>query len=775
MNPASFSWAWLVAPLAIVAASAVTVVMLSIVRRTQLWPGEPNDNGIRVGAPKVYDNRSLSLMLEALQKQLEALQSIDAASLTASVGTQQGQDEVSGDSSIGLTFSAPLTKTAGTQTDAGKGDGGAAKPSSPDGAAQKGTSAAVSTPLKVSERASDLLDDQINLSYQIFNLRLLLERAISDRITDDGKPLVQAVIALPISIDPPPYAVGCAATVEVRLTLDGSPSGEGQPAGFERRGPSLVALFPQEETYNTWSVNRRGLDVSANASSGAIGAGGRAAGSRGSAHIRRQADIVAVERESSEKELVVAWQFRPSPGEHSVKAGLRQVLAVVALPRVDEGGSGSVKVRVDVRSLWRHWNARSGTASAGAGWRVLFSKRPVAHQFGSYPPINVLTADVLDTRLAPQIRSIEWFRVGPTNACVLINGKNFFTGSTVIMGDKVFGTENGLTIKSERTLQLIVPLDALVNDALLNGRYGQSVELKRLQKLTSLKIQQVWVDPKPGDESYCVYLRLVAKNSTEPIDWDIVTNLPSPVLAINGRVIPSTLQFYVPEKQGDVSYADAIVYVAPDFLSGSSLSIALRWPFLGSDWSLHFETYRTPGKISAIRHASGDDVVILIVGRDFGDDAAVIVDRRYAIDDKGALQRFGPEIKDLLKLKLRREVVDAHDKLFVWEPNKAVAVVPIPSAQGEAAPTIDLSKQPPVLKARKNSAIVFTGNGLPPSLIVRLDGKKVVESSVYGGGESVSVLIPADSIATSGKYDLEFDLGSGLTLKAPVFVVDDPS
>lgn len=69
MYLAGFSWAWVVTALAIaLAACAVTLVVLSVRRRRQLWSGEPDDNGIRVGAPKVYDNRSLSLMLEALQK-----------------------------------------------------------------------------------------------------------------------------------------------------------------------------------------------------------------------------------------------------------------------------------------------------------------------------------------------------------------------------------------------------------------------------------------------------------------------------------------------------------------------------------------------------------------------------------------------------------------------------------------------------------------------------------------------------------------------------------
>jgi hypothetical protein len=224
---------------------------------------------------------------------------------------------------VGLTLAPAPDASAGKAACAGNGvPVSAGAPAQNGGAAGPAAAAGAGAPLKWSERGADLLDDQVNFSYQIFNLRLLLERAISDRWTDDGRPRVQAVIALPISIDPPAFAVGSAATVEARLSV--GPVG-GPP--IVNRRPSLVALFPQEETYNTWSVNRHGLQVSGSAASGGLGASGGATRNTSASSIRRQADIVAVEREAGPGVLIVAWQFRPSPGERSVKAGLRQVLA----------------------------------------------------------------------------------------------------------------------------------------------------------------------------------------------------------------------------------------------------------------------------------------------------------------------------------------------------------------------------------------------------------------------------------------------------------------
>src|ERR1051325_825215 len=47
-------------------------------------------NGISVGTPKVFDDRSLVLQLESLSESLRNLQVIDQARLAAALGMQQG-------------------------------------------------------------------------------------------------------------------------------------------------------------------------------------------------------------------------------------------------------------------------------------------------------------------------------------------------------------------------------------------------------------------------------------------------------------------------------------------------------------------------------------------------------------------------------------------------------------------------------------------------------------------------------------------------------------
>jgi hypothetical protein len=661
-------------------------------RYAQCLGPQRTDNGVRVGAPKVYDNRSLTLMLEQLQSQLRALEQIDGTPLNSALGTAQGARSTQVSASGALDVAPVRPAQAGTSVPGGAGVGTPAP--ALDGKSATDTLPATDPSLKWSERAADLLDDQINLSYQIFNLRLLLERAISDRLTEDFSPRLQAVVALPVSIDTPAFAIGCAAIIEVRFSID-IPEGSPQTDLAAWR-TSLVALFPQEETYNTLSVDRRSAHGSAGVASGPFGGAASVSGNRSSAFIRRQADIVAVEREPTAGDrlpnrgepLIVAWEFRPSAGEPSVKSGLRQVLAVLALPQIHAQQAGEVKVNVDVRSSWRRWNATTGTSADRAGWRPLFTDRPVSHAFGGHGRVSVPLVARLDSCLAPQITSITWYRIGQARACITVKGLNFFTGTTVIMGGEIVSADTSLTIKSEETLQVIVPVAALLEDALLNGRYGASLAMEQVpRELPSLYIGGLWINPKPGNQSYEAVLSF-SSNSGAGLKWEDFLQLPTPVVALNGKVIESGLQFEPQFDQtvgsGTFSTLTARAMVNPDSL-GTSLMVTVRWPFCGAAWSLHYQTYNSAAPINILRSEAGTEVVLLLCGPEFETGLKVILGDIYAITEQGPLTWVTSDISDVLSLRLPRSVVDAHGQLVVLRAGRATIQVPIPRA-GAPAP-----------------------------------------------------------------------------------------
>lgn len=748
--------------------STVFVVLVLVAvrvrqRQAVLWPPAPADSGVRVGAPKAYDNRSLSLMLEQLQDQLRNVQSIDAKALLATLGTQQGEirAELGGSLELGPAQAAPPVRSASSvsappEASAGKAVSATSAPaaaSAPAGKATTGVAPEFASGLKWSERAADLLGDQVNLSYQIFNLRLLLERAISDRLLDDGHTRIQAVVGVPVSIEPPPFAVDSAATVEVRFTC---------AAG----APSVVALFPQQETYNTWGVDRRqaGVGVTATAYGMSIGAKGR--GAKDQAHLLRQADVVALERPSTGNAVVVAWQFRPALGQKTVTPGLRQMLAVLALRNADRNQDDAT-VEVSVRTRWNRWRASSQSAGDGPGWRAALTDRPTGQDWQDNGSVRIPTTESVEVRLAPRIDTISWFRVGTATAGVVVSGANFFPGTTVVMGDTTLDSpRNGLTIKSERSLQIVVPMSALLGDALLNGRYGRSL---RLVQPPPAPLRPVWITsvslkPEPGNQAYTVEMEFESRDQS-PIHWGAFSKLVDPILTINGRVVSNYLVFHHDDTTGTVS---AAIRVTADFFPSKSVFITIHWPFFGDDWLLNYQTYDPSITVSANRFTSGTTASLVLSGAEFNEQTKLFLDRTYSIEPAGPLQRLAP---DLLRLDVDAGILARYDVCFLRGPDLPSLAVRIPSTTSTSVASIDTTTKPPALIMKTGGAIDYKGTALETVTEAKL-GATALPFTTYGAGTGITVVVAGSLVTTPGKVDVQLTTRDRVTLSAPLLITE---
>src|ERR1017187_9314443 len=122
-------------------------------------PGKKHqpDNGIFVDYPKVYDDGSLTALLQAAQSSLSSLSPFDNPTLLKGLGAIQG---------------ANVDQTASNvQLSAGKG---ATAPSLPT------TTSAMSAPAAPGMvSAGDLLNEETQLDFEIVSLRLLLQGALS--------------------------------------------------------------------------------------------------------------------------------------------------------------------------------------------------------------------------------------------------------------------------------------------------------------------------------------------------------------------------------------------------------------------------------------------------------------------------------------------------------------------------------------------------------------------------------------------------------------------
>jgi len=278
-------------------------------------------NGISVGDPKVFDNRTLTLMLESLSTTLQSQQNqfIDQKALAAALGLLQGFRSSETTSNLTVTATPlpsndiqtvaksgnvdssgkPLPNTLQTTTDTKKD---AFTPQAP---ALDTLPAFSGFNPNYGENVSDLLSDQVNLSYQIFNLRMVLERALSDRLWNSST-RQQVVLGFNVTIDPPRTANDAVAVVEINVT-------------DPKRHISLVSVLPQEKTYNTAALSTKSHAFGGAAMIKAFQVG-YSTRKRGQIfYLYRDADTIAYERMTGDPgTLIFGWMFRPVLGRRSV-------------------------------------------------------------------------------------------------------------------------------------------------------------------------------------------------------------------------------------------------------------------------------------------------------------------------------------------------------------------------------------------------------------------------------------------------------------------------
>jgi hypothetical protein len=486
-------------------------------------------NGISIGMPKVFDNRSLTLQIEALQKALRQQQAInstvDLKSVMAALANTQGltQSEISTvlsvlgkptpSTSLTTDFKTgnvdsngnPLPNTTDTQTSKNVASVTPAAPSFDSFAALPSGFTPAFGP-----SASDLLNDQINLNYQIVNLQMVLERALSDRLYSDcNKPTsqvprpnctrLQTVLGFNVTIDPPRVANDAVAVIEVTLKRDGSST---QLADGADHDLSLVAVMPQEKTYNSAALSSSSHAYSGAAVVNAFQVSGGYRKRNQTFYVYRDTDTLAYERMTDGGELVFGWMFRPVLGRRSVSPGLRQLFAVISLPQIDcdheqIAKSGAV-CRMDLiptmRTYWKKFDRATQTSfekhdanrarkfwydlSAGLSRPQIFDRNSYVNTATDHP-LRIYSSADYEEQLRPVVQTATWHATGEKSVLLSVTGRNFFTDTQVRLGDTTYSEDSkNLVIKSDESFDLMTTVDQLTaGPGSILGRYGLSVPL----------------------------------------------------------------------------------------------------------------------------------------------------------------------------------------------------------------------------------------------------------------------------------------------------------
>jgi hypothetical protein len=580
------------------------------------------NNGIHVGSPKVYDSRELTLMLDNLSEQLQNKNFVDPKALAAALGNIQGYQSsdfslsafangavgpqaasvfagtgagsTTPPSSTGtsnaptVTINVAPTQNAGSSTGAATGGASTSAPLGPQSPALPTLQTPPNYNPTFGSNGSDLLSDEVNLTYQLYNVRMLLDRSLTDRLHGDHARL-QAVVGFDIDLEPDKDAKNAAAIVQVTANL-ASPPPTG--AGCDSEVVSLVALMPEQGSHNAATLSQSAYGFGGAIASSVFSFG--VAGQKRSQvfYLYRDMDTLSFEKPATDKDpLIFGWQFRPVLGRKSVDPGLRHMLVVLGLPCSDTVASVP-QITMSVTTQWQKYDSKTQTISPKQAHRTDTGSA----EFKSEVPSTQSSQD----RLKPQVSKVSWYPTDTGDGVAIVTGDNFFPGTTVRLGNRnLSSAADGLTIKSDKELELAVPLTAAVVGGVVSGRYGQAAPLESLSTTTpssGFSISSLRVFPS-GNDMFQINARLAVdpRNKTAVTVEDLKSKLNPPVALINGVPLAVRPFFSSP----DIT----LTTFAPAEVVAKMASFTITFPFAGSAWSSSIPYYETTLKVARL----GDD------------------------------------------------------------------------------------------------------------------------------------------------------------------------
>lgn len=786
------------------------------------YPADTNGNGITIGRAKAFDNRSLALRVERLSAGLETLKVVNQS---VTEGLTAFQEQTSSERSQSLSIGV---KNAGAKNEKEtEAKTGGDKKEKTDSSGTNDAGEADSKP-KMGLAASDLLNDQLNLASQIFNLQLLYERSLSDRMIGQESRL-QTVLGFQVSITPPSGYEDCIAVAEVEVRVKPDPAAPANAAAAPATNPvvtpaanaaaapaaiSVVALMPQEKSYNAESIStsERSIGGSAVARVVTLGYSGKK-GTR-QLFVHRDSDTVAFEHPPNPDTgaTIFGWEFRPVLGRRTVSAETRQMMAVIAIPTADGGAAADSILEVKTRSYWRRYNRRSQTSSPNWGWLPWKVDRSALLE--SLPQdLNVPNTAKIQSALGPKIASIAWVNSGEGKAAVIVEGSNFFSGTKVVIGGEEHREEKlNLTLKSDQALEFETTIDSLTTgDGVLSGRFGPAVQLK-VPEVTlpvgSLSIIGATIRPLRRSKAFRISIDITgydAAGNPQSLTVEDLQKLPDAILFIGNEPVPMPYDYenrlfspdimpVPPAQPSPVAspagttvptpsyYVSVEAWIPSQTLSKSS-SVSFRVPFCGFDYQTSQPLSFSDPTVTLMGHDPTNAVFRIFYPQGFGSTAgastqaslSIDLDQTYAEGTPALLRTSDTEYR----FTVPTSVVSQYQNMVVRVGKAEPYLVPIPPMEKTAIKAaVDPAAKPPELARTKRGPVEWSGWALDTITEISLiqpsaAGANVTvaqQFSTYDEGTRLLVFLSTGSTDSEGKITLECTTASGDKLSLPLFV-----
>ena len=769
------------------------------------------DNGIGVSDPKIFDNRSLMIMLEELNKQLQSIKVIDQKSLLDSLGLSQGyqSSDVSRSFEFGM---APIPALKTTRTPNAEGNLTTSEevtdrkefsgktPTLPD------LMTAPKYEPKFGVNAEDLLSQQIDLTYKIFNLRMLLERSISDRLitdktipenpdsTDLNGSKLQAVVGFNVRLNPPTNNKDMAAFVEVIIEQCVN------AACTTKKPISLVAMMPQEKTYNTSA-----LSTKSNAFGGSavfkIFTVGYSERRRGQTfYLYQDADTITFQPMNQVGDIsnispTFGWEFRPVLGRRSISPGERPLFAVISLDKRDLLDNKDLsKLKVSVRTYWKKYDRKT----------LSVKSEEVNTRSFEYNNTVVPTTTRFQNNLKPIVKSIKWIPTDSKNGVLSVEGENFFTGTNILIGNKIYdNSASGLTTKSDQSIQITTNTDAIgAGEIVVNGRYGPSNSIVIPSKNTVKGIDMdtfsvesisdkttrlsIWLKNREL-ENLSVAADVINNTKGQLTVKDIRDQGFPSLIMINNVVVPSTyslqedscknVHFYlaggqevgndgnavlfdasVPPKKVNPLIKQCVLVIAdvPSSLVKEDAQISFRVPFMGSNWFVTQQLYfDSPTNIKLSKLSEDKIKTVYAITGNYLSNIVIVSNPPVTEISRGST---------LVIFQAKKNVLDKLKNIVIQSPRGDSIVMTMPDSAPKALTPKVNETDPPQVFVKSSKTIKFKGEGLSAIKQALFEGQdlQIIKKSdteitvlltreVTKEAGEVEIILKNDKDTTSGK------------------------
>ena len=430
-------------------------------------------NGIFVLPPKIYDDTSLQLMLNSARAQLASLQTISSTPQQSALGALSGGSSVQ--NSFGAQFSGgpslgPVQQTNnGPTSEIATVTGTSPSVTVTNNAANQSTVTTVTPPTAPSvslpassgfglpttfgANALDILNEQMQLTYEVTNLELLLEGSLSDRFVANTRlQKTRTTVGFLITIDPPKQYKRAVAVVEVEAeTAMGNT--------FDVEPPAITALLPREKTYNVAAITNKQASIGAGFATAVFQGGFSFLHARSTYYMVKDQDTIALQLPTEKSRTTVfAWQFKPVLGQKYVQSGMRQTFVQLAVPIL---ATATVAGVVHVKTYWREFDEKTGKS-------------------GDVIPGSLRVYDASDLAVfntAPSIEKVRYEDLGGGQLEVKISGR-FISGTYARIGNTYFqaGTP-GFTLEPTLLRFTVAASDVIKNHPKLVSRDGTEVPI----------------------------------------------------------------------------------------------------------------------------------------------------------------------------------------------------------------------------------------------------------------------------------------------------------